>query len=199
MEDEDAVVNLTMFPRAPSFMNRASGQFIIATFAAISVGLAYPLVYLVGSYVNDAKIYALTLENNKLTVESNKYKQILGTKKKEITVLDKKIAGLAKSYGGKTKTLTAIHNKKVNYRLKSGTFYTIANDLSKFDVHVNSIYSKDDILWLSLVSSDDRKLTELIKHISDTHFDDINQIDIELIQKDPESSYYKGLLKVDLK
>ena len=199
MEDEDAVVNLTMFPRPPSFMNRASGQFIIATFAAISVGLAYPLVYLVGSYVNDAKIYALTLENNKLTTESKKYKKILGAKKKEIKVLDTKIAELAKIYGGKSKMLTSIYDKKVNYRLKSGTFYTIANDLSKFDVHVNSIYTKDDILWLSLVSSDDRKLTELIKHISDTHFDDINQIDIELIQKDPESSYYKGLLKVDLK
>ena len=83
MEDEDSVVNLTMYPRPPSFMNRASGQFIIANFAAISVGLAYPLVYLVGSYVNDAKIYALNMENNKLTTESQKYKKILGEKKTE--------------------------------------------------------------------------------------------------------------------
>ncbi len=81
MEDESSIVNLTMYPRAPSFVNSASGQFIISTFAAISVGLAYPLVYLVGSYVNDAKIYALTLENNKLTAESTKYKKILNAKK----------------------------------------------------------------------------------------------------------------------
>ena len=199
IEDEEAVVNLTTFPRPPSFMKRASGQFIITTFAAISVGLAYPLVYLVGSYINDAKIHVLTNENNKLTAESNKYKKILGAKKKEIAVLDKKIVNLSKIYTGKTKTLTAIYDKKVNYRLKSETFYTIANDLSKFDVHVDTIYSKNDILWLSLVSSDDRKLTELIKYISDTHFDELNQIDIELIEKDPESSYYKGLLKVELK
>ena len=39
----------------------------------------------------------------------------------------------------------------------------------------------------------------VIKYISDTHFDEINQIDIELITKDPESSYYKGLLKVELR
>ena len=199
MEDEDAVVNLTMFPRPPSFMNRASGQFIIATFAAVSIGLAYPLVYLVGSYVNDAKIYALTIENNKLTSESDKYKNILGGKKKEISALDNQTSKLSKIYGGKTKTLTAIYNKKVNYRLKSETFYALADDLNKLDVYVNSISSTDDTIWLSLVSSDDRKLTELIKHISDTHFEDISQIDIELIQKDPESTYYKGLLKVDLK
>ena len=61
------------------------------------------------------------------------------------------------------------------------------------------MYTRDDTIWLSLVSSDDRKFTEVIKHISDTHFDEIKQIDIELIKKDPESSYFKGLLKVDLK
>ncbi len=56
-----------------------------------------------------------------------------------------------------------------------------------------------DTLWLSLVSSDDRKFTELIKYMSDTHFDEIVSIDIEKIEKDPASDYYKGLLKVELK
>jgi len=199
MDNEETVVNLTMFPRPPSFMNRASGQFIIATFAAISIGLSYPLVYLIGSYINDAKIYALNIENGKLTTESQKYKKILGEKKKQIKVLNAEIAKVSKVYGGKTRTLTAIYDRKVHYRLKSGTFYTIAADLSQYDVHVNRMYTKDDTIWLSVVSSDDRKFTEVIKHISDTHFDEIKQIDIELIKKDPESSYYKGLLKVDLK
>ena len=199
MEDEESVVNLTMFPRAPSFVNRASGQFIISTFAAISVGLAYPLVYLVGSYINDAKIHVLKNEDNKLIVESNKYKKILGVKKQKITVLDKEINHVSKIYAAKSKTLTVIYDKKVHYRLKSGTFYTIADDLNKFDVHVNNIYSQDDTIWLSLVSEDDRRFTELIRHISDTHYNDINQIDIEIIEKDQNSSYYKGLLKVELK
>ena len=35
--------------------------------------------------------------------------------------------------------------------------------------------------------------------MSDTHFDEINEIDIERIQKDPASNYYRGLLKVELK
>jgi hypothetical protein len=199
MEDEDSVVNLTMFPRPPAFMNRSSGQFIIATFAAVSLSLAYPLIHLIGSYINDAKIYVLTIENNKLTAESNKYKKILSIKKEKISVLDKEIEKLSGIYKGKTQTLTAIYDKKVNYRLKSGRFHTIADELNKFDVHVDMMYSDDDAVWLSLVSSDDRKFTELIKYISDAHFDEINQIDIELITKDPGSGYYKGLLKVDLR
>ncbi len=199
MEDESSLVNLTMFPRAPSFVNRASGQFIISTFAAISLSLAYPLVYLVGSYVNDAKIYALTIENNKLTTEANKYKKILNEKKNQIKGLDEKIKVLSTTYEGKTKTLTSIYDKKVNYRLKSGTFHTLAKELDQYEVHVDRLKSEDDTLWLSLVSTDDRKFTEVIKYMSDTHFDEITEIDIERIQKDPGSNYYKGLLKVELK
>jgi hypothetical protein len=199
LEDNTSVVNLTMFPRPPSFLNRASGQFIVATVAAISVGLAYPLVYLVGSYANDAKIYALKIQNDKLVAEANKYKKILGEKKKIIAGLDTKIATLSKIYNGKTKTLESIYDKKVNYRLKSEIFYTIAEDLAKHDVHIDMLYTKENTIWLSLVSSDDRKLTELIKDISDTHFNELNSIDIKLIEKDPGSEYYKGLLKVDLR
>ena len=199
MEDESSLVNLTMYPRAPSFLKRASGQFIIATFAAISLSLAYPIVYLVGSYVNDAKIYALTIENNRLTTESNTYKKILGEKKNQIKGLDEKIQALTTKYEGKAKTLTAIYDKKVNYRLKSGIFHRLAEELSKFEVNVETIKSDVDTLWVSLVSTDDRKFTEVIKYISDTHFDEIIEIDIERIQKDPISNYYKGLLKVELK
>jgi len=199
LEDESSLVNVTMYPRSPSFVNRASGQFIISTFAAVSLSLAYPLIYLVGSYVNDAKIYALTIENNKLTTESTKYKKILSEKKNTISGLDKKIKNLSDIYQGKTKTLTSIYDKKVNYRLKSGMFHTIANELTKHDVHVDNIRTDGDILWISLLSSDDRKMTELIKYISESHFDELKSMDIERIEKDPGSNSYKGLLKVELR
>lgn len=199
MEDESTFVNLTMYPRPPSFANRASGQFIISTFAAVSLSLAYPLVYLVGSYVNDAKIYALTIENDKLTAEANKYKQILSEKKNIIKGLDEKIKALSMRYDKKTKTLTSIYDKKVNYRLKSGIFHTVAKDLNKYGVHVDMLKSDNDTIWMSLVSSDDRKFTEVIKYMSDTHFEDIVAIDIERIEKDLANNYYKGLLKVELR
>lgn len=199
IEEGLSSINLTMFPRPPSFMNRTSGQFIIATFAAISAGLALPLVYLLGSYTNDAKIYALGIQNSELKAEVVKYKKILSDKKSKIAGLDKNIADLLDKYNGKTKTLNAIYDKKVNYNLKSGRLHVVADELNKFDVFVDLIYTNDDIVWMSLVSSDDRKFTELIKYISDTHFDKINQIDIERIQKDVDNDYYRGILKVDLK
>ncbi len=199
LEDGTSVVNLTIYPRPPAFLNRASGQFIVATVAAISIGLAYPLIYLVGSYTNEAKTYALKIQNNQLAAEANKYKKILGEKKRILSGLDKQIATLSKTYNDKARTLTSIYDKKVNYKLKSELFYTLAEDLAKHDVHIDKLETKENTIWLSLISSDDRKFTELIKYISDKHFDELNSIDIELIKKDPENAYYKGRLKVDIK
>ena len=85
------------------------------------------------------------------------------------------------------------------YRLKSGTFHILAEELNQFEVNVDMLKSENDTLWLSLVSTDDRKFTEVIKYMSDTHFDEITEIDIERIHKDPGSNYYKGLLKVELR
>lgn len=47
-------------------------------------------------------------------------------------------------------------------------------DLHKYEVHVDNIVGEENILWLSVVSSDDRKFTELIKYISERHFDEID-------------------------
>jgi hypothetical protein len=197
MEDDSSVLNLSIFPRPPAFVNRASGQFIIATFAAISIGLAYPLYYFLAAYTNEAAVLALKKRNESLNQEVAKYKQIIGAKKKQLNTLDKELAKLVKIYGGKTKTLSSIYREKVDYRLKSGLFYTIADELNKFDVHVNKIETHENTLWLSLISSSDRKITELIKFISNRHANEIKEIDIERIEKDPGSDYYRGILKVE--
>ena len=196
MDDESEFVNLSMYPRAPSFVHRASGQFIISIVAAISLSLAYPLVYLVGSYVNDAEIYGLNTKDKELEKEAFKYKTILGEKQKVIKNLDAKIKYKSDIYNNKSKTLIAIYDKKINYKLKSGLFHTIAEELTQFDVHVDMLSTDNDTLYVSLVSTDDRKFTELIKHISETHFNEIREIDVERIKKDPSNGYYKGLLKV---
>jgi len=199
LENDYGHVNLTIYPRPPSFVNRASGQFIIAMFMAISLSLIYPLFYLLGSYTNDTKNFMLKKQNDKLTVESSKYKAILGEKKAIIKMLDTKAKGLSTKYDGKTKTLTAIYDKKVNYKLKSEIFYTFSNELDQFGVNVDRIYSDEDVIFVSMVSSDERKLTKFIKYISNKHFKEIRNIDIKRIDKDPETEYYKGLLRVELK
>ena len=199
MENTEGFANLTIFQRAPAFHKRASGQFIIATSMAVMLGISYPLYFLIGSYMNDATNLVLGNQESALKAESGKYKKILGAKKKEIKRLDGIIADKSKIYHGKEKTLTSIYDKKVNYRLKSELLYNFAVDIENFDVNINALSSSDDSFTFSLLSKDDKEITRLIKHISDVHFDEINSIDIEMISKAPESEYYMGILKVDLR
>jgi hypothetical protein len=74
-----------------------------------------------------------------------------------------------------------------------------ADELHKHDVYVNKIYSNNDTFWLDLLSDNDRDITELIKYISQKHFNSIKHIDIKKIAKDANSSDYNGLLKVELR
>jgi len=199
LDDDHGQINLTIYPRPPSFTNRASGQFIIAIFMAISLSLAYPLYYLFASYNNDTKNFILKKQNKKLIVKNNKYKGILGKKKEAIKNLNQRTDKLTNKYNLKIKMLTAIYNKKVNYRLKSEIFYNLANELHQYDVNVDNIYSKEDSIYVSMVGSDENKLTKFIKYISYKYFNDIRKIDIEKIYKDSETARYKGLLKVELR
>jgi hypothetical protein len=199
MEDESVVLNMTLYPRPPSFANRPSGQFIIALFLAISAGLVYPLYHFVGAYTNKAKIITLKPEQIRLQKEAAHYKKILKQKREEIAKLDKEIKKLQDTYDGKLKTLEAVYQKKVNYRLKSGIFFLLAEELHKFGVNVDEIETRNDTVYLHVVSSDDRKLTELIKYLTEKYYDQIDSIDIELIKKDPDSAFYRGLLKVAFK
>jgi len=196
--DNKNALNLTKYPRPPAFINRASGQFIIATTASIAIGLAYPLYFLVGSYVNDAKISLLEVKDKKLTNEANRYRKILEDKINQITMLDKDIDKHLKIYNDKSKTLIAIYNKKVNYKLKSEILHEFAKELDLFNVRVKNISSNNNIFELLLSAKNDRDITEFIKYISDTHYDTIKNIEIKEIYKG-NGTTYNGLLKVELK
>jgi hypothetical protein len=192
-------VNLTQFKRPPPFAMRPGGQFIISTTIASIVGIAWPSTYLIGSYLNKAEIYVLEDKEQELTALANKYKKIIKAKTLKIQKLDKEINELDITYNSKIKTLSAIFDKKVNYKLKSESLYRFAGDLKKFDVRTDSITSEDDSYKISLISENSKNITRLIKTISEKYFKKIREIDIAEIQKNQDTGYYTGILKVKLK
>lgn len=199
MQDIESTVNLTIFDRPPVFYKRTSGQFIIATSLSIMLGISYPLVYLVGSYMNDATNLVLDAQEKQLSAESAKYKKIIGQKKKQIKKLDETVKAKSLTYYSKEKTLKSIYDKKVNYKLKSELLYTFSKDIRKFDVNTNAIYSTNDTFFFKLLSRDDKEITRLIEYISKKHYEEISSIDIAMIEKSKINGYYTGMLVVDLK
>ena len=192
-------INFTLYPRPPAFPKRPSGQFVLTMIAALVLASAYPLYYLVSSYLLDINNYRLSKKERVLGSEVSKYRAILGKKKKEIKSLDKEISRLKKIYTGKEKTLVSVYDKKVNYRLKSDQLASFVQDLSKFNVHSTDLRSSDDSFALSLLAESDRNITGLVKYVTNKYHKEIRKIDIERIAKDENNSVYSGVLKVEMK
>jgi hypothetical protein len=199
IQTPENILNLTFNPRPPTFAKRSSGQFIIGTVFASVLALGLPLVYLIPSYMNDAYNLKLSMNEKSLSEESTKYKGILKEKQLVIKADKVELKKLENIFKGKAKTLTSIHNKKVNYKFKSGFLYTFGKDLKKFGVHVEAISSDEDNFTLYLLSKDEKKITKYIKYISKEYFKNIKNINIKRIEIDDEGFSYRGVLKVEYK
>jgi len=199
VQNPNKIPNLTSTPRPPVFSKRASGQFIITSTIATLLAMAWPLSYLVASYYNDVHILKLSIEDDELSTIASKYKKILKEKQSVIKAKKKELKKLENIFDGKAKTLTSIYNKKVDYRLKSGLFYTFAQDLIAYEVEVEQISTHENSFTLYMVSNDDKKLTKYIKYISKKYFDEIKSIDIKRIEIDKEDTLYRGILEVSYK
>jgi len=198
-EAPDSLINFTLYPKPPTFFKRPIGQIVVMTTVALLMALALPIYHYVSASLNDIQTYKLKKEDDVLAKEVARYKRILREKKKDYDAISKVVKELSSRFATKEKTLRKVYDKKVNYRLKSDQMVSLSKELEQYDVKTNAMESDQDIYSLSLVSSDDTKITKLIKAISEKYYNEINAIDIQLIQKDKNSTFYQGVLKVDFR
>jgi len=197
-----SIVNFTEYPRPPAFFKRPSGQFVWATLAVIALALLPPTYYYVILKANEAREDILKKEERKLNIEASKYRKILAKKRKEAEGLEKKISNEKKVFKAKEKTFFTVYKKKVHYRLRSNQVVLLARDLLRYDVRARDIkfyydeQTKSNKYYISLASDSDTKITKLIKGISEEYDRNISSIDIDLIQKEQNSTLYQGILRV---
>jgi len=196
LEGSKNIINISTYPRPPIFTKRSSGQFILSVIGASLLAIGIPLGYMVPAYMNEAYNLKLNVDNQRLITEVKKYKKILSDKQAVIKVEKKKLKNLQVIFESKAKTLTSIHEKKVNYNFKSDFLHTFAKDLRKYSVHVEKIVSNQDEFTLHLLSSDEKSITKYIKYISKEYSLTIKNIDIKRIEIDDKDNLYRGILKV---
>ena len=197
IEEPKKTLNISTYPRAPIFSKRASGQFIISFIVTTLLAIGLPLFYLIPAYSLEAYNLKLSSDERELSQKASKYKTILAEKKKVITSNKKELKKLETIFESKAKTLSAIYNKKVNYKFKSNFLHIFAKDLKKFNVHIEEIYSQDDNFTFYLISKDEKNITKYIKYVSKKYFEDIKNIDIKRIELNEKELMYRGILKVN--
>ncbi|PNV82607.1 MAG: hypothetical protein C0627_09440 [Sulfurimonas sp.] len=200
--------NFTTYPRPPKFTKRKSGHAIILAVASLVLAFVYPVTYWTLTYAQSLQYKILedeykSVHNSKITREATiKNRE---ADKAKISLL---LANEEQEYVEKKNTLIKIHDVKVNYPMKAELVHRLTKDLNKYNVRLESaLYSEAQEskksssllkeLKLGLVSTNDKKITDLIKYLTKVYEGKFH-FSIDKISYEKETKLYFGELKVNL-
>ncbi len=196
-DSHDESLNLTIFRRPPSFSKRPSGILTIMTILFILGSLAYPLYQFgFGMYLNydsDQK----QEEYNKVKREADKLRGTIARLQNEKQAVTKILIREKKQLEFRTSLLTEIHDKKVQYPMKAVILDDLSNLINGRNIGVASVLGDDGNVTVTLRSSSDKQLTELLEDISQTNRYTVNTKEIAKLKKAGlyESNVTTGVLK----
>ena len=200
-DDEKYTNNFTVYHRPPKFTKRESGKIIILVAASFAIAFAYPITYWVLTYGQSLQQNLLQeqyteLHNVKITREATINNRETD-KNKAVTLLKQE----KQEYTNKKNTLVKIHDVKVNYPMKAKILSKLSKDLNRFNVRMEWLtYSEDDKsknFILNLVSSNDKKITQLVEYLTKTHEGEFT-FSLEQISFEEEDKKYFSELKVEI-
>ncbi len=199
--------NFTIYHRPPKFTQRESGRAILLSVATLLMAFMYPVSYWTLTYAQSLQYKLLEEEyrnvhNIKITRE-----QIIKSKEAEKEKISKLVNNEKEEYTSKKNTLVKIHDVKVNYPMKADLLQILTKDFNTFNVNLETAFyaetEKSDKSEASkefkfgLVSSNDKKITDLIKYLTKTYGEKFH-FSINEISYDIEEKLYFGELKVNL-
>ena len=195
--EEKYLCNFSNFHRPPNFTQRESGKLFMLLVASFFVAFAYPITYWVLIYMQELQ-YEL-LKNSYQEVHAQKTTREANIKSKEadktkaITLLKEE----KDSYISKKNTLIKIHDVKVNYPMKATLITKLTSDLNKYAVKVEKIQYNQEIkkkkFTLSLVSSKDKKITQLLEYLTKTYDKKFKFSLDDIIFNDDKKLYFSEL------
>lgn len=200
-EGERYECNFSSYPRPPKFQERESGKLAILIAASLLLAFIYPVTYW-------TLTYAQTLQHDLLQAE---YKELHNIKTTREATIKNREADKAKAfalltqekqeYKEKKETLIKIHDVKVNYPMKSKLLAQFTNDLNRYNVQIETLsYSQEEdtkIFKLNLVSSSDKKVTQLIEHLTKIYENKFH-FSLEEISHNKDNKKYFAELKVKI-
>jgi len=200
-DDEKYTNNFTIYHRPPKFTKRESGKIIILIAASFAIAFAYPITYWVLTYAQSLQQNLLQeqyteLHNIKITREAT-INNREADKTKALTLLKQE----KEEYTNKKNTLIKIHDVKVNYPMKAKILAQLSKDLSRFNVKMEWLaYSEDKNskkFILNLVSSNDKKITQLVEYLTKAHEGKF-AFSLEKISYEEDDKKYFSELKVEI-
>jgi len=202
--DKDAryEVNFSIYHRPPPFFQRHSGKLFAVTAVSLVVAFAYPVTFWTLGYaesVNKSLKEKQYRETHQIKVTREETINLKNQQKAEAQkLLDEEIA----LFEERKATLIKIHDVKVNYPMKAEIMANLSRDLNRFNVELSEInYKQDDkekLFTFSLMAKKDKQITDLVEYLTKSKTQRFHY-NIEKIEYDEDSKFYRGDLKVVLK
>jgi len=199
--DEKYLTNFTTFHHPPNFIQRESGKFILLIVASILIAFAYPVTYWTLTYAQEVQRDLLQTKFHELHITKTTREATLknkeADKEKALTLLGNE----RKEYTDKKNTLIKIHDVKVNYPMKAKLLALLTRDLNRYSIHLGTVtYNQNENqkkFILSLVAVKDKKITQLIEHLTKI-YDGKFKFSLVEISYDAEKKKYFSELKVEI-
>jgi hypothetical protein len=195
--------NFTIFHRPPPFAKRDSGKLILVTAAALATALLYPGVYWGLSYVEEFHHAVLTKEYETVHIEKITREATVNLKLANKSAAQALLDEQKTAYKQKQDTLIQVHEKKVNYPMKSKIMADFTRSFNQYRIQLKTISYNEDAnstktFTFGLTSSNTQDITALLKHLTDVERDKYD-FNLELISYNEEEKSYLSELKAVIK
>ncbi len=196
--EEKYIVNFTLYPRPPKFLQRESGKLIAVAAASFVLAFIYPVTYWILAYVQSLQLDLLKEEYNEIHNIHVTRKATIKNKKADLDRVSALLKDEQKEFKEKKDTLIKIKKVKNDYIMKAKILSIFTKDLNRYNVKLESLqYTENNNtkeFTFDLVSSRSSRVTRLLKHVTKV-YEDSFKFDLNKIYYDKESGVYFSRLK----
>ncbi|UFS63199.1 hypothetical protein LOH54_03505 [Sulfurimonas sp. HSL-3221] len=195
-------VNFSIYHRPPPFFQRHSGKLFAVTALSLVVAFAYPVTYWTMGYAESVRKALLEKQYRETHAIKVTREETINLKLAQKAEAQKLLDAEIELFEERKATLIKIHDVKVNYPMKAEIMAALTRELNRFDVSVADINYKQDaqekVFSLKVMAKKDKQITDLVEFMT-KHRTQRFHYNIEKIELDEETNYYRGDLKVVLK
>lgn len=196
MDEPEDSHNFTVFRRPPAFAKRPSGKLMGIVAASLILSLAYPAYQYGYGYKLQYDYNEKAEEFKKLNQEASALKATLAKLKQEKDAINEKVAKQDEKLQFRKKLLDEIHDKKINYPMKGVILQDLITLINGRNVRISKVVDNDRNMTVSVVSRSDKKLTELLKDISESGK---YSVSTKEIIKEDKKILYKSDVQVEIR
>jgi len=195
-------VNFSIYHRPPPFFQRHSGKLFAVTALSLVVAFAYPVTYWTMGYAESVRKTLLEKQYRETHAIKVTREETINLKLAQKAEAQKLLDAENELFEERKSTLIKIHDVKVNYPMKAEILAALTREMNQFDVSVSGVnYKQDDkekAFTLKVMAKKDKQITDLVEFMTKNRTQRFHY-NIEKIELDEKTDYYRGDLKVVLK